>query len=110
MISCPNEHHSNIKGWLHVIVDLLLLLFRKLGFKYAENERENIDMFLKRQGGVVRLYFSIIVSQMKNKYRTHPLHLNEAWRWLAMFTSQGTDILSIISLQLLCSCFLTRLG
>lgn len=61
--------------------------YRKLGFKYSGGEREDINMFLKREGGVVRLYFSIIISPMKNRAKPHPLDLNEAWRWLAVFTS-----------------------
>ncbi|XP_014246534.1 nucleoporin GLE1 [Cimex lectularius] len=63
--------------------------FKKLGFLYSGGEKEDIDKFLKRQGGVVRLYAAIILSPLKKSLsnKPHPLPLSEAWRWTAAFIS-----------------------
>lgn len=48
-------------------------------------------MFLKRQGGIVKLYSSIIVTDVKKSMQSHnhPMGLGECWRLLVAFVKLG---------------------
>lgn len=61
-----------------------------LGFRYVDDERDDINTFLKKQGGIARLYFALLITHMNSKSKhQHPYGIHEAWRWIAMFTSLG---------------------
>uniref|UniRef100_A0A0K8SRQ9 mRNA export factor GLE1 n=1 Tax=Lygus hesperus TaxID=30085 RepID=A0A0K8SRQ9_LYGHE len=61
--------------------------YKRLGFLYSGGEKEDMDKFLKRQSGIMRLYCAIIVTphNRANKSKPHPLPLSEAWKWLTAF-------------------------
>uniref|UniRef100_T1HX99 mRNA export factor GLE1 n=1 Tax=Rhodnius prolixus TaxID=13249 RepID=T1HX99_RHOPR len=61
--------------------------YKKLGFIYSGGELEEANMFLKRQGGIVKLYSSIIVTDVKKSMQSHnhPMGLGECWRLLVAF-------------------------
>uniref|UniRef100_A0A0V0GAY6 mRNA export factor GLE1 n=1 Tax=Triatoma dimidiata TaxID=72491 RepID=A0A0V0GAY6_TRIDM len=61
--------------------------YRKLGFSYSGGTMEEANMFLKRQGGIVKLYSSIIITERKKSMQSHnhPVGLGECWRLLVAF-------------------------
>lgn len=66
--------------------------YKKLGFRYVDDERDEINVFLKKQGGIARLYFALMVAHMKSRsVHEHPWGIWQAWRWIAMFTSLNPE-------------------
>ncbi|CAH1405014.1 unnamed protein product [Nezara viridula] len=66
--------------------------YKKLGFRYVDDERDEINVFLKKQGGIARLYFALMVAHMKSRsVHEHPWGAWQAWRWIAMFTSLNPE-------------------
>lgn len=65
--------------------------FKMLGYKYNENGTPEMpDQFLKRLGGTMYLYASILVTkQRQGVNRPHPHGLGNAWRWLAATINIG---------------------
>ncbi|XP_060554278.1 mRNA export factor GLE1-like [Ruditapes philippinarum] len=54
--------------------------FKSRGYKYENDVVEKHDKFLKRMSGIMRLYFSIIVSSPPRG--NHPHGIEYAWMWL----------------------------
>lgn len=54
--------------------------FKSRGYKYENGVVEKHDKFLKRMSGIMRLYFSIIVSSPPRG--NHPHGIEHAWMWL----------------------------
>ena len=82
--------HANFLIWLfqkkrwrlinRILKHFFLIVFRSRGYKYDEGEIEKQDKYLKRMSGLIRLYFSIIISQPPKGH--HPHGLDSAWIWL----------------------------
>lgn len=62
------------------LLSLYVNTCRSRGYKYDEGEIEKQDKFLKRMSGIMRLYFSIIISSPPRGQ--HPHCVNHAWIWL----------------------------
>ncbi|KAF6206202.1 hypothetical protein GE061_017431 [Apolygus lucorum] len=79
--------------------------YKRLGFLYSGGEKEDMDKFLKRQSGIMRLYCALIVTPQNraNKSKPHPLPLSEAWKWLTAFISlpPKADISATMLLEML---------
>ncbi|WAR02343.1 GLE1-like protein [Mya arenaria] len=54
--------------------------FESRGYRYEGGQVENQEKFLKRMSGIVRLYFSILVSTPPRG--KHPHGLEHAWAWV----------------------------
>lgn len=54
--------------------------FKSRGYKYEDGVVEKHDKFLKRMSGLMRLYFSILVSAPPRG--SHPHGIEHAWIWL----------------------------
>ncbi|KAK9512146.1 hypothetical protein O3M35_000632 [Rhynocoris fuscipes] len=61
--------------------------YKKLGFTYNDGVREELNMFLKRQGGIVRLFASLMITEKKKSLQSqpHPFNLGEGWKFLVAF-------------------------
>lgn len=62
--------------------------YRMLGYLYLDDGKvEPQDKFLKRMSGVMRLYAAILITPLRRVHlslsKTHPIGLQESWRWLA---------------------------
>ncbi|KAL1140345.1 hypothetical protein AAG570_000277 [Ranatra chinensis] len=63
--------------------------FRKLGFLYENGEREDLNIFLSRMSGVMRLYCAMMVINIRKELmKPHVIGLWEGWRWCASFVNQ----------------------
>ena len=54
---------------------------RSRGYQYEDGQVEKQEKFLKRMSGIMRLYFSIIVSSPPRG--EHPHGVQHAWAWIA---------------------------
>lgn len=64
---------------------------QSLGYRFADGQVEDPEMYLKRQTGLVRLYAAIVVSQPRRSQTgvEHPHGLANGWLWLAHFVNLG---------------------
>lgn len=57
-----------------------------LGYRMADGQIEQQDMYLKRQSGVARLYAAVMITNGRQQDgSTHPYSVEHAWIWLTNF-------------------------
>jgi nucleoporin GLE1 len=63
----------------------MLLHSRALGYIYTDGQPEQQDKFLRRMSGIMRLYSSILITDLPQKIgpNGNPHGLNHAWMWFA---------------------------
>lgn len=76
--------------------------YKSLGCKYNEDGTpEEPEQFLKRLGGTMYLYASILVTkQRQGVNKPHPHGIGNAWRWLAATLNIGKNIFQVLSTNL----------
>lgn len=62
-----------------------LFLARSMGYHVRNDKIEDIDMFLKRMEGIMRVYASVLITAPRKPDQQSPLGLAEAWRWCCAF-------------------------